>query len=453
MPRGCATHCRCNGRPKTKYRLTFAFDSSRASLARCANFRIALSVLLEIVFFGIKINLAKHYDTPMRILMVAPQPFYEDRGTPIVLRRVLQATSQCGYQVDMITFPGGETVSIDGLRIFRVGKFLRIRNIPIGFSFKKLILDIFLLPAMIRRLRRRHYDCIHAVEEAAFPALIASRLFAVPLLYDMQSSLPEQLKGHRVFALAPILWTLRRLETFLVRRVAFVGCSVGLRQHVKQIAPATPAREWLYPAVDAVPSSAAPESLRSSLDIPADSFVILYAGNFAAYQGVDRLAQAIPFVLAEIPNAVFVFVGSKIGESVPGLDARQIAELPVRVVPRQPREHMAAYLSIAHAVVSPRHPTGNLPLKVLDYMASGKPIVATDSSAHRSVLHDDSAMLVEHKPAAIAAAVVMLYKDPELAERLAGAALKISQEKLGWNVFLNEIQNIYEGLQQQFRSA
>ncbi len=67
-----------------------------------------------------------------RILVVAPQPFYGDRGTPIALRKVLEALSQLAYQVDVLTFPVGCSPEIPGVRYFRVANPLRIRAVPIG---------------------------------------------------------------------------------------------------------------------------------------------------------------------------------------------------------------------------------------------------------------------------------------------------------------------------------
>jgi glycosyltransferase involved in cell wall biosynthesis len=314
-----------------------------------------------------------------------------------------------------------------------------------------MVLDTLLLPTMLYRLRRGSYDCIHAVEEAAFPALLAARLYKLPLLYDMQSSLPEQLKAHAFFSFAPIQKLLLRLESFLIRRVDIVACSAGLREYVEQIAPAKPVREWHYPTVDVTLPVSPSERLEGSLSLPAESFVILYTGNFEAYQGLDRLAKAIPLVLERIPNAVFIFVGCKPGESLPGLDASRVPEKALRVVSRQPYEYMASYLSIANVVVSPRLPIGNLPLKMLEYMASGKPIVATDSTAHRSVLHDGSAVLVEHSPEAIAAAILKLYENPALAQRLADTAYQFALEKLGWDVFIRETEQIYQELRQESR--
>jgi glycosyltransferase involved in cell wall biosynthesis len=104
---------------------------------------------------------------------------------------------------------------------------------------------------------------------------------------------------------------------------------------------------------------------------------------------------------------------------------------------------MAGFLKLADVVVSPRLPIGNLPLKIYDYMASGRPIVATDSRAHKSVLHDGSAILVEHMPAAFAAAIVKLHKNPELAEQLAGTAQQYAREELNWDAFIGQVAKLY----------
>ena len=64
---------------------------------------------------------------------------------------------------------------------------------PIGLSLRKVILDVPLIWAMRRIVDPARYSCIHAVEEAAFPAAVLARRHGIPLLYDMQSSLAEQL--------------------------------------------------------------------------------------------------------------------------------------------------------------------------------------------------------------------------------------------------------------------
>lgn len=72
-----------------------------------------------------------------RILFLAPEPFCENRSTPITIRGVLQALSELGHVVDLVTFPTGEPVELRGLEVIRVGNPFGIRSVPIGFSAQK----------------------------------------------------------------------------------------------------------------------------------------------------------------------------------------------------------------------------------------------------------------------------------------------------------------------------
>jgi hypothetical protein len=202
-----------------------------------------------------------------RILVVAPQPFYQDRGTPIALRNVLEAASQRGNEVDLVTFPVGEPIDLPGLRIFRAGAWLPIRNVPIGFSIRKVILDFSLLPVFLKRIRREKYEFIYALEEAAFFVLLLRRWHKLPLIYDMQSSLPEQLKAHPVLGLAIFQRLLRSFERWMVRKADRIVCSAGLRKHVLSIVPSADVREWIFPSERRPFPTGEPDLLRKELGI------------------------------------------------------------------------------------------------------------------------------------------------------------------------------------------
>src|ERR1700722_8005801 len=85
-----------------------------------------------------------------RVLLVTPQPFYEDRGTPIAVRYVAQALSELGAHVDILAFPVGRSVSIPRVRIMRCANPLRLKRVPIGFSWRKIALDATLWQAFSR---------------------------------------------------------------------------------------------------------------------------------------------------------------------------------------------------------------------------------------------------------------------------------------------------------------
>ncbi len=94
-----------------------------------------------------------------------------------------------------MTYPLGEDVSFKNLRIFRVPNLLRLKKIKIGPSYAKVPLDALLtLKAGFRVLTKR-YDLIFSHEEAALPGVVLSRLGRVPHIYDMHSSLPQQLEN------------------------------------------------------------------------------------------------------------------------------------------------------------------------------------------------------------------------------------------------------------------
>ena len=78
----------------------------------------------------------------MKILMIAPQPFFEPRGTPFSVFGRLRALSQLGHDVDLVTYHVGASPAIPGVTIFRTTALRFIREIPIGPSRVKLFLDV-----------------------------------------------------------------------------------------------------------------------------------------------------------------------------------------------------------------------------------------------------------------------------------------------------------------------
>lgn len=383
--------------------------------------------------------------TPMHVLMIAPEPFYQDRGTPIALKYVLETLSEGGNEVDLLTYPMGETVELTGLRTLRISNPFGFEDVPIGLSLRKLVLDVLLIFAMARRLWRHRYDCIHAVEEAAFPAVVLGRLRRTPVIYDMQSSLPVQLAKSAFFRAPGVRHLLRACERWLIRKADAVVCSSGLLPYVRAVSAEVPATEWYFPGQQTNTSPAAASALRKQLSIPAGSRVVLYSGSFAEYQGLDMLREAAAVVLSVVPDAVFVLVGASVAVVDAKFHVASEHEHAFRFVPRQPRAAVGKYLAIADVAVSPRVLGDNLPLKIFDYMAAGKAIVATDCVAHRSVLDDERAVLAEQSAAAFGRAIVEVLTDPQRAISLGCAARNYEHETFRKVAFQASLARVYEG--------
>jgi glycosyltransferase involved in cell wall biosynthesis len=191
------------------------------------------------------------------------------------------------------------------------------------------------------------------------------------------------------------------------------------------------------------------QELRASLEIEPQQKVVLYSGTFERYQGLSLLLKAVPRVLAQEPDAVFVLVGVD-GEHAAGRIQKTAAEVPghrLRLVPRQPREKIPVYFGIAEVLVSPRVYGGNLPLKVFDYLAAGRPIVATDIPSHRSVLNEERAILVPADPEALARAIVRVLTHPEVALGMANAGKEFAIRRLAWGRFVASVAELYRSIE------
>lgn len=380
-----------------------------------------------------------------RILLVVPQPFYSDRGSPIAIREVISGYLELGHHVDVATFPLGRDITAANLHFYRSANPFRIRSVPIGFSLRKVALDVMLLFTIRQRLRAASYDFVHAVEEAAFLAAYLAPRYGIPVIYDMHSRLTEGLRAVPGLRSRSMQWLGRASEEWLFRNVNVVVTSKGLTEQVRQCAPRAMIFEWQFPGTLQAPPGR-PDDLRAELEVPPEAPVVLYAGTFSGYQGIDLLLRSIPEVLRCVPSAVFVLVGAEPGEAYPVAGAAEelgIAE-HVRIVPRQPRERIPTFLAMADVLVSPRTAGGNLPLKIFDYLSVGKPIVATDIATHRTLLDETNALLAPPRAEAFGAAVVKVLRDRALAERLGQGAIAYARERLSWSAFVRQLSEILD---------
>ena len=157
----------------------------------------------------------------MKVLMLAPHPFYQERGTPIAVDLLIRALTERGYQIDLLTFNEGNDVDYPGLTIHRVKPFPRIENVRPGFSIKKLLLDVLVFFKFVVLMFRNRYDVVHAVEESAFMALLICPLFRTPYIYDMDSSMVTQILD-KFSPLRPFEGLLRWMESLPMRHANLV---------------------------------------------------------------------------------------------------------------------------------------------------------------------------------------------------------------------------------------
>jgi hypothetical protein len=154
----------------------------------------------------------------MRILMIAPEPFFEPRGTPFSEYHRIRALLDLGHTVDLVTYPFGKDVHMPGLRIFRAVRPPFVRRVKIGPSAAKVALDAAVTVTALNRARQDKYDAVHSHEEGAAIGVAISAALGIPHLYDMHSSLPQQLENFAFSKSAVLRWMFQVLERTAIRR-------------------------------------------------------------------------------------------------------------------------------------------------------------------------------------------------------------------------------------------
>lgn len=382
----------------------------------------------------------------MRILLVAPQPFYQERGTPIAVRLLAETLCAEGHLVDLLTYHEGSDLNVPGLRILRTPALPGVRNIPVGISWQKLVCDLLLCGRLLQLVLSKRYDVVHAVEEAVFPAVLLRALAPARLrvVYDMDSMLGEQLVDKWRF-LRPVARGLSAVERAAIRRTdaVFAVCR-DLAARVQAAAPAVPV--FLIEDVAMPLSGGSPaEALREMLGIRGA--LALYVGNLEHYQGVQTLIDAMAQVPPTVELTLVVIGGAEADVERARAQVRRLG-LGERVVLTGPRPvaQLAGYLQQADILVSPRLRGNNTPMKVYSYMLSGKAILATRIRSHMQVLDESCAWLAEAEPRSLALGLQALCADPALRARLGAAARRRAQERYSLEAFREKVRLAYRSI-------
>jgi len=370
----------------------------------------------------------------VRILVLAPHPFFQARGTPLAVRTVLEFLSARGHQVDVLTYHEGENVEIANCRIHRTRRLPWVRNIRPGFSVKKVICDLLMFAKCLRMVRKDRYDLIHAVEESAFIAAAMQSLTGVPYVYDMDSSLAEQMVDAYP-ALHFAFPALRRCEALAVRRsLGVLTICAALEEVAHGHAPDKPVGR-VEDTTLLAPGAHSDNGHGAETPLPAgvgsQSLVAMYVGNLEPYQGIGLLLDGFRYTVARVPNAHLVIVGG-LAQDIERYRrrAQQLGIVAqVHFLGPRPVTALDGLLRRADVLVSPRLKGLNTPMKIYSYLDSGTAVLATRLRSHTQVLDDRTAYLVAPEPQALGDGLAHLLSDPGLRARLASQAKAYVQQE------------------------
>ncbi len=385
-----------------------------------------------------------------RILLIAPQPFYEPRGTPMNVLQMCRVLTEAGSTVDLATFPLGQPVEMAGLEIHRGLAIPGIRHVPIGFSWSKVLCDLSLAGLVLWLFLRRRHVVVHAIEESVFLAL-PLRWLGAPLIYDLDSLISDQLAYSGAVRSPRVLRWVAALEDYALRSAsAAITVCRALTEAVRSRQPELP----VFQIEDAPleessrdPEPRAVAALRQRLGLEGRKTVV-YTGNLESYQGLELLLEAAAILRPRLPEACFVLVGGDASqvERTEGR-ARELGLEPCfRLVGQRPPAEMPEWLALADALVSPRTEGTNTPFKIYGYMRSGRPIVATEIESHTQVLDTSTAALCAPEATSLAATLEAVLRDPARYGTLAELARERLDHDYGLPAFRRKLLGAYRSI-------
>ncbi len=351
--------------------------------------------------------------------MIAPTPFFADRGCHVRIYEEIRLLAGRGVGVRLCTYPLGR--DLPGIETIRTWRLPGYRKVSAGASWPKLLLDAFLVFTLLREVVRRPPRLLHAhLHEGGGIALLFKHLLGLPLLLDDQGSLSEELVAHGFTKRGSLLYRFAYwLEVRILRGADLVIVSSPERKAVlERLLP--PGKvllllDWSEPEAFRPLAELAPERLRRELSLPQGRPIAVYLGLLTPYQGIDLLIEAAERLGERAPH-LLVIGYPEVARYAAKARARRVA---ATFTGRVPYERLGSYLATADFAVAPKISRTEANGKVLNFMAAALPVVAFDTPLNRMMLGEEGIYAPFGDPVALAEAIgAAAALDPERRRRI-----------------------------------
>ncbi|OGY37664.1 MAG: hypothetical protein A3I08_00575, partial [Candidatus Andersenbacteria bacterium RIFCSPLOWO2_02_FULL_46_11] len=388
-----------------------------------------------------------------RVLIIAPTPFFADRGCHVHIAEQALALQRKNIKTIIATYGLGR--DIKGLKTIRTWRLPWYKQEAIGPSWHKFYLDILLFFVAVVAVWRFKPQVIHGhLHEGCLIGWGISRLFNLPLVFDCQGSLTGELIAHKFILTRSA--ALQRFWYALEQKIdhlpaIILAQSTEMRRELIERFKINPKR--IVMAYDGVntrifqPQQPDPQLLHD-LKLPTDRPIIVYLGGLSPHKGVDILLKAFQVVLSTNPDVYLLLMGYPNETVYQHLAEALHINHHTRITGRVRYEDAPRYLALGDIAVAPKRTQTEANGKIYNYMATGLPTVAFDTVVNRDILGDIG---VYTNPAedfrGLAQAINKLLSDPIAARVIAGQVRSKAVTKYSWDNVANRIISAYRRVQ------
>jgi glycosyltransferase involved in cell wall biosynthesis len=391
----------------------------------------------------------------MKILVVAPTPFFSDRGTHIRILEEALALEKLGHQITIATYHIGRDINSEVKNKIDVRRISRLlfwyQKLEAGPDWQKIILDLLLIRKVFFLARTQKPDIIHGHlhEGVLIGALVKKILFwrKIKLVADFHGSLTKEMISHG-YLQAGILNRFFRWIEKLIDNLGD-GAITSSWENTGEIKKFRRDNK-VETILDGVnlgyyQKFSNREESKKELELPMDKTIVAYTGALIANKGLNYLLPAISLALSQNRQLFFILAGFPVAE-VEKFVKEEKLEKNIRIINPLNYFDLPKILQASDMAIDPKDSSvSQASGKILQYMGAGLPIICFDKNNNRRYLEEGGLYIPEFSAAALAQGIIELAGNKEMAREM-GRKNQKRAENFSWKSSVEKLDKIYKNL-------
>ncbi len=389
------------------------------------------------------------------IAVIAPCPFPANHGTPGSVREIVQTQVEKGYDVHVFTYPlREENLSLQaGPNVHRMPMLGFSRRIKVGPMWRKPLWNALIVLKIALMASKHKFKVIHAYNyEGALFGWIASLITRRPLVFHHFNTMIDELPTYKtVMPKWFASWLAKALDYWVPRMATKI---VAISDPIEEFVLAKGIREE---RITKIPMGVDPSifknreggKIRAEYGL-GDRPLVMYAGLMNRFQRIDYLLEGMAEVRKTRPDARLMLVTNYIEpedqEDCDRLLDKYDLRSSVVITEPQPFERVPDFLAAADVCVVSRPDCPGVPIKLLNYMAAGRPVVVPSGSSMNLTHRHDAYVVPDNDGRAIGRGVLELLEDEDLREGMGRNASATLDVTFGLGAICDRIGELYADL-------
>ena len=394
----------------------------------------------------------------MKILVIAPTPFFSDRGTHIRILEEAYALEGRGHEVTIATYHIGKDLPVElgsKMDVRRIRRWLFwYKKLEAGPDWQKIILDLLLIKKVFFLARTKRPDIIHAhLHEGVLIGWIVQKMLfwrKMKLVADFHGSLTKEMVSHAYLKQSLLQKLFRAVEIWIdnLGDVAVASSwdnameisAVRKSGEVTVLADGTRLRMF-----DNLPSK---ETIRDTYHVPKDKVVVTYTGALIPNKGIKVFLEAIPLLAEKYDEVHFVVAGFPVDQIADYTETSVFKERVTIISPLLyydlPKVLRVSDIGVDPKDASVRQASG----KTLQYMGAGLPVAVFDTENNREYLADGGTYAFQVTKESLAEAIGELIESEMLRESR-GKICRERAEAFSWEKTAEVAEGLYKEILKQ----